>query len=258
MGHERIGVLPKSKRWRSIVADVGSLTGGEYDVGTIAGETLRATRSRLRWFQDDPAPLEAFSFLVELSVRARTGGLSGMPGLDDGGPLTPLRLVRVLRSRLASIDSSPEYRELSAAAGADALALWYQTHRVQDVSLFEGFGCADSTWDALQSGRGFCELSRLFFSKIVERYLRYFLERELSAVGPSLSHSDQVRADLQSYLADVSQHALETSKITQSLAAGWFNKHAQKGMPPKSSIRGVFNYALTKLRDEMTREGSRA
>jgi hypothetical protein len=260
MGHERTGTLPKSKRWRDIVTSIGALTGGEFDVGAIADETLKAVRLRFLKLEHDPAPLATFAFLVELSVAAlETGNVARPVGLDGRGvQMTPLALAAALHSRLATLNCEPEYREIAAAAGADALALWYQDHRVQDRSLFEDFDQADQTWAKLGAGGGFCDLSRLFFAKFVERYLSYFLEREASRAAPSLSHREQVRADLAAHLDDVSQHAFETSRITQSFAAGWFNKHSSKGMPSQAKIRGFFDHALSKLRDEMAREGVNA
>ncbi len=256
MGHERTGMLPKSQKWRDIVEEIADLSGGEFDVGGLATETLKAVQRQFEHLEDDPAPLAAFAFLVELAVAAlETGNVARPVGADSGSKLTPLRLAAALHARLAETGAQAEYRDISAAAGADALVLWYQSHRAQDRSLFEDFDSADKTWAKLGEGAGFCELSRLFFGKFVERYLRYFLEREASQVAPTLSHRDQMRADLEAHVEDVSQHAFETSRITQSFAAGWFNKHAPNGMPSRSQVHGFVSHAFTKLRDEMAQEG---
>ncbi len=256
MGHERTGMLPKTKKWRDIVEGIAGLTGGEFDVGRLATETLKAVQRQFERLEDDPATLEAFAFLVELAVAAsETGNVARPVGADGDSQLTPLRLAAALHARLADAGTQAEYRDIAAAAGADALVLWYQGHRVQDRSLFEDFDSADKTWTKLGDGAGFCELSRLFFGKFVERYVRYFLEREASQVMPSLSHRDQMRTDLEAHVEDVSQHAFETSRITQSFAAGWFNKHAPNGMPSRSQMHGFVSHAFSKLRDEMAQEG---
>lgn len=256
MGHERADVLPSTTRWRELVEEIEALTGGEFAVGALASKTLKLVRTRLQDLERDPASLAAFRYLVELAVAAsEEGNVAQAVPETATDQVTPLQLSRVLRARLAETPSQPEYRELANAAAADALTHWYQQHRARDIGLFEDFNKASDTWSKLGRGSGFCELSRLFFGKIVERYLRYFLEREAAQAVPSVSHRDQLRTDLEEHVDELSQHAFETARITQSFAAGWFNKHMKHGMPPPEKIAEFFNHALAKLRDELIQEG---
>ena len=62
------------------------------------------------------------------------------------------------------------------------------------------------------------------------------------------------RQQLQKHLGDVSKHSFETAKITQSFAAGWFNKNAAKDQPSIAQLRHFLSYAFEKLREDLRRE----
>ncbi|MCZ7641337.1 MAG: hypothetical protein M5U12_37945 [Verrucomicrobia bacterium] len=110
------------------------------------------------------------------------------------------------------------------------------------------------SWRPLGHGSGFCELSRLFFGKLTERYLNYFLERAASVTCPSLEHREQFQDGIRSHVDAVSKQAFETAKITQSFAAGWFNGHARDRVPTEREIEGFLSVAFGKMRDELRRE----
>jgi len=95
----------------------------------------------------------------------------------------------------------------------------------------------------------------LFFSKYVERYLNYFLEREASQVLHTVQDRNRFKTEIEAHISDVSQHAFETAEITQSWAAGWFNKNAIEGMPSNTEVNSFLSYAFGKLRAELIREG---
>jgi hypothetical protein len=122
------------------------------------------------------------------------------------------------------------------------------------LSLFEPSDGFLESWHQIGQGAGFCELARLYFGKLTERYLKYYLERTASAVLPSLGQREQFRTDLDTRIDTISRHAFETAKITESFAAGWFNKNATEGVPDESTLTGFLHHAFGKLRDELRLE----
>ena len=122
------------------------------------------------------------------------------------------------------------------------------------ASLFTGPGDPREIWQRADNGAGFCEVSRLFFSKFTERYLNYFLEREASASMASVSERDRLASQLSEHIDGVSKFAFETSRITQSFAAGWFNNYARDRYPSKDESRSFLNVAIGKMREELRRE----
>ena len=63
MGHERVGVLPRSQPWRNIVALIGKTVDSEANLSEIANATLKQVRSRFEFLQKDNGIKAAFKFL---------------------------------------------------------------------------------------------------------------------------------------------------------------------------------------------------
>jgi len=248
MGHERLGVLPKTKRWRAIVAEIAAADAPPSDVPDITKHTLKALGSRYVDLASDSGVEAAFSFLVDMA-RAAAGKRSPVDIADR----SPLSITTDLTKRLGATEGSLETSEIVRRAAADAIATWSRDNATTQSELF-----ADSEsrnpWRALGTGAGFCELSRLFFARLTERYLNYFLDREASAALPDFQAREQFRQQLQKHLGDVSKHSFETAKITQSFAAGWFNKIAAKHQPSAAQLRHFLSYAFEKLREDLRRE----
>lgn len=139
-------------------------------------------------------------------------------------------------------------------AAADAFSEWYRANKSDQTLLFQPTQEFFETWRKVANGGGFCELARVFFSKLTVRYLNYFLERAASEVLPSVERREAFKQDLARHLDDISRHAFETSKITQSFAAGWFNKNTKSDWPSDSAIQGFLHVAFGKLEDEIRRE----
>ena len=163
------------------------------------------------------------------------------------------RLIGQLRSWVESQEGSREYADIAAKASADAISLWSAQQSMQ-ASLFTGPSDSREIWQRADNGAGFCEVSRLFFSKFTERYLNYFLEREASASMASIPERDRLASELRDHIDGVSRFAFETSRITQSFAAGWFNNHARDRYPSIDESRNFLSIAFGKMREELKRE----
>lgn len=247
MGHERLGTLPKTRKWQAIVSDVASGEVGTSDVSHVAAATLNALGERYAHLATDDSIQTAFAFLVELARDAKAP--ASKQNLADRNPLA---LVSELLARTRFTAGSLEVRELANRAAADAIAAWYAEKSIQ-AELF-GELSPRNRWRNLGTGAGFCELSRQYFSKLTERYLAYFLEREISAALPNLAARNDFQRRLQEHIGDVSRHSFETAKITQSFAAGWFNKNVMQDLPNDVEVRRFLSYAFSKLREDLRRE----
>ena len=84
--------------------------------------------------------------------------------------------------------------------------------------------------------------------------MKYFLEREASAVITNISERKKFNEELEKHINQISKHAFETSKITQSFAAGWFNKNVKESYPEEKEIKGFLSYALGKMKGELLQE----
>jgi hypothetical protein len=197
-------------------------------------------------------------FLVSLSVASRSPEpreTLSLHGIEVPTAITPLSLAKAVRAQVAGRRNSLEYGEIAQNAAVDAIAVWYEKNRDSQMGLFEPSDDSFRVWKKAGSGAGFCELARLFFTKFIERYLNYFLEREASARLENFYRRDQFQKKIREHIDIVSKHAFETAKITQSFAAGWFNRHAAQGMPTDDEIQDFLFVAFGKIREELQREG---
>lgn len=257
MGHERVGILPKSARWIRLVHQMGGVFASEIPVSALATQTLQNVRQRYETLFQDDSVKSAFAFLVKFAHACRSEDPQAVlkdAGISMAEKATILSIVRSLREQIPQQQAATEYGQLTIGAAADAIGHWYKNNASRQMPLFTPSSKFLDSWRPLGDGSGFCELSRLFFGKVTERYLNYFLERAASATCPSLEHRERFQEGVRSHVDAVSKHAFETAKITQSFAAGWFNGHARDQIPTDREIEGFLSVAFGKMRDEFRRE----
>src|SRR5215216_2183759 len=108
MGHDRVGTLPRTRRWAQIgelLSTSAQSSGNDLPTKEIASLTIQAAKSKLRQAQADPAVNRAFQFLVLLSVASQKDDprtFLSHHGVDVSQHATPLALSIALRSWLAS------------------------------------------------------------------------------------------------------------------------------------------------------------
>lgn len=257
MGHERVGVLPKTKPWRIVVGQIASFSPIESNISDIAKQTLRNVRGRFEFIESDAGVISSFEFLTLLAFASRDKTPEKYletRGIQLPENLTPLQLSKELSKWVAKNTESNEYATFGREAAVDAISEWYRKNDLSQGNLFSNKKDPIEIWRKSATGAGFCELSRLYFSKFTERYLKYFLEREASSVLSSITKRNEFDLQVEGHIADISQHAFETSKITQSFAAGWFNNQIKKGGVSKKSLQAFLSISFGKMRSELLRE----
>ncbi|NLG89924.1 MAG: hypothetical protein GX494_12090 [Clostridiaceae bacterium] len=260
MGHERVSSLPqKSQKWVDLVDSIGVMHSVGIPIGVIAAQTLRNVQRRYERLSRDAAVKSAFAFLVAFSRESGLGerALGSETSISLPHGPTPLAVVKELRRFAPAETWASEYGQIAFAAAADALGQWYRDHATGQMSLFRPTHDPSECWSGLATGSGFCELSRLFFARLTERYLNYFLDRIASAVAPSIQMRDQLHTAMTQHIDGVSKHAFETAKITQSFAAGWYSSRARERNPDESDIERFLSVAFGKLREELRLEEER-
>ncbi len=223
---------------------------------SIAERTLKNVKSRFLRLHKDPGVQAAFGYLIALASEhlPRERGLTSVDiGLDENP--SPARLAKQLKEWAVEHSVSIEYSEVASRAGADVIAEWTKSQKEQGL-LFGGGSSAQNVWANSANAEGFCQIARSFFANFTERYLRYFLEREASAEFNSLADREAFNRGLHEHITEVSRHAFETARITQSFAAGWFNNHARDARPTDRELEGFLAIAFGKLREEIGREST--
>lgn len=256
MGHERLGILPKTKPWIRVVAELTSSDYIDDKVEIVAKQTLQNVQNRFTNMDGDSGVIASFKFLVTLAVSSQFDNpLSFLSdsGVDISTNASPYFIAKALYKYVESNIGSLEYGEIARAAAVDSISTWHDKNS-QQLRMFDTDQNSIETWRGTGRGDGFCEISRVFFAKTTERYLNYFLERALSASVKTLEDRESLRMQLSEHVDIASKHAFETAKITQSFAAGWFSKHANQKMPSDGEIYAFLRIAFGKLREELRRE----
>jgi hypothetical protein len=257
MGHERIGFLPRTTKWRTVVDDLARYARGNASVDIIGRKVLDNVRDRFADIADDEGVNAAFSFLVLMAYAAKVQ--KPVNQLTENGikldvQASELQVVKELAKWVERNVESREYSEIAKASAIDAISSWSDRLRTGQESLFGKAESNEDIWRKASDGSGFCELSRLFFSKFTERYLSYFVEREAGSQFLTWEDSGKLRRELSDHVQSVSKYAFETAKITESFAAGWYNKNTKEGLPTRKQIRGFLWLSFEKLREELKRE----
>lgn len=276
MGHERVGTLPKTQKWRGLVGQIAGLgrsgagsssVGGPgigapvVEVADVAEQTVRNVSQQFSRAHLDAGVRAAFEFLVLLAVAGRSDnprGILSEHGIEVPERPTALSFAKAADSWLILNQDSPEYRQMARGAVSDAISAWYRENKPPQDRLFEPPEDPFGVWRRAGNGAGFCELARLYFASFTERHLNYFLEREASAVLPGFGERDQFSERLEDHVEDISKHAFETARIAQSFAAGWFNNNTRDGVPDQEAIGRFLSIAFGKIRGDLLREDTEA
>lgn len=261
MGHKRYGYLPKSKIWRDIVDSLGGFALGKTETIAIAQKTLQNVEDRYSNLENDPSINAAFEYLVQVAYAFKQEKplkyLSENNILSEKEVFSFFQLVKGVNNYKNNELVSHEYQTFARQAAVDALNNWYKQNIDKGQTLFSNDIDQEAVFRKASNGSGFCELSRLYFSKLTERYLKYFLEREAAIKISNIGERNRFSKEIEKEIDHISKHAFETAKITQSFSAGWYNNHVKDRIPERGEIRHFLNTSFGKMKGELLREESK-
>jgi hypothetical protein len=255
MGHIRRALLPRTKKWEDILHDLGNYSMERSNVSQISKKTLDNVKARFSDIEEDRAVNSGFKFVLYLSYASRLENpyeFLRSKNIQVGSNASVLNVAKAINAWIKDVKGSTEYISLTKAATIEAVSEWFQKNHSPQTNIFDGKVNNFDTWRKLSTGSGFCEIARLYFSKFTEKYLSYFLEREASSQIRNFADRERFSHDLEQHLDQISKHSFEISKITESFAAGWFNKNVKEGLPSETTISRFISFAFTKLRNELT------
>lgn len=257
MGHERIGYLPRTKRWNVIVDEIGNFSTSHDNISQIAQSTTKNVRTRFNRIGNDEGVIAAFKYILLLAHSAKQKDpyeflFKHNINLPDNFNI--FELSQSIQNYIAENENSKEYSVFATQSMIDAISEWSRKNQLQQTLVFNENDNPFEIWQKAANGAGFCELSRTFFASFTERYLKYFLEREASSRIDNLFDRVNFNSRLENHIDSISKHAFETSKISQSFTAGWYNKNTKKGIPTDNSIRGFLSFTFQKLNSELLKE----
>jgi hypothetical protein len=245
MGHIRLGRLPRTRKWQEVVGLLG--TGAT--TSEVAAATLHASKGGLERAARDPALVQSFWLLTQLPLCARKADF--VKELENVGVSVAAEptLTELIGGLSDAVDTHMHRRggrtdlgEMAQLGAAESLT---GVLSERTTSLF-GSTAEDVRRELSRLGTpsNFSLLARDFFARLTERYLTYFLSRELSNQLGSIHANRQFREAL-------SLHCKQASKIVERFAADWFSKANYKGGITPKKAAWFIDYALTKLGAEL-------
>jgi len=255
MGHERIGFLPQTKKWQSIVDQLASFDGRDDSIAKITNDTLNAIKKNFSLMHSDDSVIKAFSFLAKLSYSANQEdqvSYLNNNGYSVDSQMSLFSLMTSAQSYISTQNGSLETNKLAKDAAMQAIIKYQQQHKSEQLSLFSDQ--TGNVWSDVGSGAAFCELARTFFASFTEKKLKYYVERAAAGSISDYGVLKSFNQQLSDQSKAIAEHTFEISKLIQSFSAGWFNKNAIISMPDETQIKGFLGMAFGKLREEFRRE----
>jgi len=259
MGHQHLGTLPQSLKWRQVV----QLISGGADVKDVAAATSAAAESQMADASNDPAVKHAVWLLTQIPLAARQDNFASalrQLGLHVSERPT---LIEVAAAMSDAVDKC-----VTKAGGRSDLGEMAQLSAVESLNAIAGrelsdlFGASADKVKAALGGLGtvkeFAVLARDFFSRLSRRQLSYFLSRELSNHVGTNSRFKTIR-EHRDFETALDLHCREASRILKEFSGEWFSKHTYEGGIDEGKAGRFVHVAFQKLREELrARRGAHA
>jgi hypothetical protein len=255
MGHIRLGRLPKSRKWAEVV---DLLATRESDVDGIARKTVTAAGDQLQSLSNEPGLYLNYWLLTQLAW------LSQGPDYFDSLKAIGIDL-RDDQSAMGFIARVGEFGNKAARAkGKGSIFAELGSQSMKEVlgrilsekseSLFgQDRSDIQRTFREVASQKQFAKLSRLFFSSFLNRYLQFFLSKEISNhVGENKGFGSI--KDVKDFDDALHQYCFQSARIIEDFAGGWYSKRNWQGDISERDAQGFIYVALKKIKDELGTE----
>jgi hypothetical protein len=251
MGHNRLGHLPRTRRWREVVA---LLDQGPAATSQIAAAVVQAAERALRELSNDPVIADALQSLIRITWASRSASFSDeLRVLGLSSDASAVSVIAAIGDHVRqSVTEHPEssyFGEIAALATRSALT---ETVLLQGPGLF--FSSAEDVqhaFRAFSTRDRFGELARRFFADFMSRSLRSWVDRELSNhVGqPQISNV----ADASDFLKAIDTHTWQAARIVEDFAGGWYSKRNWElgGDITRDEAQKFVAVSMRKLRAEL-------
>ena len=237
MGHQRLGTIPTSLKWDSVLEllfrESATLATSDSSAGiaalssALAAETLNAAAPALLAAYADEAVRYTFYLLTQIVLAARHDDWRERFAVHDI-QLTEKSSVFDLTSQLAyAVDDHllvsgrpTNVSEMAQDAAGEALT---NLANSRTLSLFDSGGSEiKEALRAMSTEKGFSQLGQVFFGRFTSRFLNFYLSRAtagsigrgaLSSVGEVAAFDEALRT-----------HCEESARIVRDFCGAWYSK----------------------------------
>jgi hypothetical protein len=251
MGHQLLGVLPRSRAWQEIIA----LIAEGADVETIAAAVSRAAETNMIDASGDPAIRHAFWLLTQIPLAARQSEferalrrlgikVAALPVLAD----ITSGMMDAIDGAVTRRDGRTDFGEMAQLCAAESLSAVVGS---EGRDLFGASTvAAKSALAGLATLKQFSVLARDYVARLTRRHLNYFLSRTLSAHVGTARRFSSVR-EHQTFEAALDLHCREATRIIKEFSGEWFSKHVHEGGIDREMAGRFVHTAFQKVREEL-------
>ena len=265
MGHTRLGKIPTSRKWRTVVATVSSSSGSTGGVSpTLAGEVrsisqqaLDAAEAGLKQAIDDDGLNYTFYLLTQVALAARDASLEArlqQHGISPDSDLTLFDLVSQFQSSVDDYifeqDCQTDISEMAQQAAGEALT---ELANPRSTTLFgENEESVRAALRGFSTKNGFGQLGQKFFGLFMARFLNFYVSRITAAhMG---NEKLQQLGDLAEFNKELRRHCHESALIVRDFAGEWYSKTEYMRGIDQENTSGFLATALKKLQAELLRQ----
>lgn len=255
MGHQHLGVLPKTRRWNQVL---GLLHAAPHDIAAVSSAVLHAAERDLDHFGAGVPVAYNFYLLTRLAHASRgdfEGELRSL-GLPTDSATSAVDFARALaehsRQHLgAEVVAYGKFTELSSKAMRAALtkAMGQQAFGLFDTSL----GDIQAAFRQHSSRDQFAKLAQDYFGNLFTGTLHSYLDREVPRqLGQPGSRLNGIQ-DKKAFDDALRTYGKEAAFIVHDFARDWYSKAnwQTEGDVGFSQARDFTSLAMHKLRDEL-------
>lgn len=269
MGHQRLGDIPKTQKWKSVVAKITGGGGGggaaqpnvteapASTVPEVAREILIAAEGGLAEVKADGGFRHTLFLLTQIVLAARLddwqAGLSALGiNLDADASVFDLtgEIHRVIEDHRRRHRGSVTIGEMAQQAAGEAVSYLAKDDA---ITLFgSGRDELHAATKKLSTKAGFSDLAQRFFGNFTARYLDFYASKILpkQAGHPGFESA----GDFNDFKQALFDHCHQSARIVHDFCGQWYSKTEWERGIDQQNIVGLVNHALDKIRDELKKQ----
>ncbi len=255
MGHIRLGELPRTKKWRDVVALIGEGTATPQEMVLAIN---KVADDRLRALEDDRALSYLYWLLTRVTWLARTktfladlqaegvrlpGQVSGLSFLGQLGEMAARQVRRRCTPSVFSELAVRSFKETVGKAIHDRANTLFGT-TLEDVR---------HAFKEISTPRGFSRVARDFFGGYLVGFFEFVISKE-STVHVGWTRGFRDTAALAEFEQSLRAYCHQVTGILEDFSGEWYSKHNWLGDINEQQAQRFVAYAITKIRSELGRE----
>ncbi len=263
MGHTRLGEIPKSRKWKDIVAlmsnaqFMSSNPVFKDEVEMIAVRTLDAAETGIERALDDIGLRYTFYLLTQLALSSREENWEEKLSKHQINISKLSSTFDLISEIQISIDDyifengrATDISEMAQQSIGETISKMVEP---KANTLFgTGKEEVQSAIKSLSTKKGFADLGQKFFGHFMTHYLNFFLSRVTAAqVGTGKLRSVE---DITKFNQVLQTHCEQTAKIVRDYCGEWYSKtEYMKGINIENTS-DFMSVALKKLKSELKKQ----